>query len=96
MYKNLKRNRFKSVIECKSDYGTTDEVFKTLGDKIVECSQYGADIGSSVKVDYDTSDVVDGAKDSHDVDIMSSPNVDFFDIYEESGHMVEVAGPPSS
>lgn len=70
---------------------SSDEVGCTLGDKIVQAALYGADLGPSVSVSYDES--VNDDSDTHEVDMLSSPNMDFFDIAEQSGHLVESMAP---
>lgn len=62
-----------------------------LGDKIIKAAKYGADLGASVSVNFD-EDVVDGG-DAHEVDILASPNMDFFDIAEQTGRMADVSTP---
>lgn len=63
-----------------------------LGDRILEAALYGADLGTVVPVSFD-EDVADDST-AHDVDILASPNHDFFDIAESVGHMVEAQAPP--
>lgn len=57
--------------------------FCTLGDKILKATKYGADIGSPVTVTGD-------AEDENGVDVLSSPNHDFFDIADEFGRLVDL------
>lgn len=57
--------------------------FETLGDKILKATKYGADIGSPVTVSGD-------ADDENGVDVLSSPNHDFFDIADEFGCLVDL------
>lgn len=73
----------------KSTFQKTDSTFSTLGDKIMQAAKYGADLGAPVSVTYDEAD-------SSDVDILSSPNHDFFDIAEEFGKMVDLTTPPAN
>lgn len=66
---------------------------KLVGDRIIEAVRYGTDVGVSVSVSFD-EDVNDDAE-THEVDLMASPNHDFFDIAEKTGHMVEVYSHPN-
>lgn len=52
--------------------------YQSLGEKIRASLEYGSDVGSPVAVQYDPSDV-------EDIDVMTSPDHDFFDIAEEFG-----------
>lgn len=63
-----------------------DDVGCLLGSKIIECFVDGADLGVQVTPSYD-EEVMDDST-NHDVDLLSSPNHDFFDI-AETGHLVE-------
>lgn len=72
---------------------TALEPGKLVGDRILEAVRYGTDVGVSVSVSFD-EDVKDDA-DSHEVDLMASPNHDFFDIAERTGRMVEVYAHPN-
>lgn len=58
--------------------------FETLGDKIISAAKYGSDIGNSVPVTFDDAD------NKTAVDVLSSPNHDFFDIAETFGKMVDL------
>lgn len=60
---------------------------KLVGDRIIEAVNYGTDVGVSVSVSYD-EEVVDDT-DNHEVDVLASPNHDFFDIAESTGHLME-------
>lgn len=62
-----------------------------LGDKIVKAAKYGADLGVTVSVNFDEN-VVDGG-DAHEVDVLASPNMDFFDIVEQTGRMADAPTP---
>ena len=61
--------------------------FRTLGDRIISCAKYGADIGVSVSVSGDEDNTTD-------VDILASANHDFFDIAEITGQMVDAQNVP--
>lgn len=67
---------------------TADE-FETLGVKILRSLELGADLGAKIAVNYDD-------ENSDDVDVLTSPNHDFFDIAEEFQRMVDQTPPPQS
>lgn len=75
--------------DCVIDFSdpTNLEEGKLVGDRIIEAVQYGTDVGVSVSVSYD-EDVKDDT-DNHEIDILASPNHDFFDIAEHTGHLME-------
>lgn len=62
------------------DLNSSGEEFSTLGDKILNSLEYGSNLDNSASVSFD-DDNAEG------VDILSSPNHDFFDIVEETGIM---------
>lgn len=68
--------------------------FETLGDKIVKAFSYGADMGEQVSVQYDCNVDPESKDYKHEVDVLSEPNADFFDIAEQFGEMVEQSAPP--
>lgn len=72
--------------ECREVFVSQSSRGVLLGDKIRSALDKGADLGVRVSVSYDEKDAVD-------VDILSSPNHDFFDIADEVGRMVEQAAP---
>lgn len=59
-----------------NDFNPNNEPYESLGDKIKASLQYGSDIGSPAVVQYDP-------EDTEDVDVLTDPNHDFFDIAEE-------------
>lgn len=69
------------------DFNPTADEFSTLGDKILSAVNYGSDLGNTVTVDYDEDDI-------NGVDVLSSPNHDFFDIASEFGELVEAQAVP--
>lgn len=81
----------------KADSLNTGSVaFETLGDKIVKAFSYGADMGVQVSVQYDENVDPDSKEYNHEVDVLSEPNADFFDIAEQFGEMVDQLAPPQS
>lgn len=65
----------------------TGDEFETLGVKILRSLELGADLGAKIAVNYDD-------ETSDDVDVLTSPNHDFFDIAEEFQQMVDQTPPP--
>lgn len=78
-------------------FDTHDVDGELLGDKILSSLNYGSDIGSLANVEYD-EDVVDDTSNHddyhHDVDVLCEPSMDFFEIGEKFGEMVEAQAPP--
>lgn len=88
MSKTVKTSYF-GVRRCVCSHNRSNEpfnkdgsTFETLGDKILKATKYGADLGSPV--------VVSGDSEETGVDVISSPNHDFFDIAEEFGRLVDL------
>lgn len=61
-----------------------------LGDRILEALHYGSNLGVEVAPTFD-EDVTDDSE-THEVDLLASPNHDFFDIAEATGHLVSSPG----
>lgn len=79
-------------------FDDTDTDGCVLGDKILSSLNYGADIGVTASVEFD-ADVVDDDKTpsdeyEHGVDALCDANLDFFEIGEKFGEMVEAQAPP--
>lgn len=74
-------------------FDTTDIEGQLLGEKILASINYGTDVGALVSVEYD-EDVVENADAEHQVDVLCDANLDFFDIGEKFGEMVEAQAPP--
>lgn len=66
-----------------------DAPARMLGDTIIESIRYGSSPSVTIPVTYDDEDA-DG------VDIMCSPNKDFFDIAEEVGKVVDLTSVQTS
>lgn len=64
----------------------SDAPARMLGDTIVESIRYGSTPSVTIPVTFDEDD-------AEGVDIMSSPNKDFFDIAEEVGKVVDLTSP---
>lgn len=71
----------KSRYDDSHNFAPVDEEFSTLGETILKAIELGADTGVPASVTYDE-------QNSSDVDILASPNHDFFDIAEEFGEQV--------
>lgn len=82
-----KKNVNKGCSVPPADFNPVGDEFTTLGDKILSAINYGSDLGNTVPVDYDEDDI-------NGVDVLSSPNHDFFDIAEEFGEMIEERAVP--
>lgn len=77
---------------CSTIYSTFDErlkrfskaknAFETIGDRLLLSFKYGADVGPTITPKFDTMD------DNGNVDVMASPDHDFFDIAEQFGKLV--------
>lgn len=66
---------------------SADGPARKLGDVIVESIRYGSTPSVTIPVTFDDPD-------AEGVDIMASPNADFFDIAEHIGHAVDVQQAP--
>lgn len=78
-YCGIKRRVGRLATTCaKNRFNKDNEPYTSLGEKIRASLEYGSDVGSPVPVQYDPSDM-------EDVDVMTSPDHDFFDIAEEFG-----------
>lgn len=65
------------------------EPYQSLGSKIRSAIEYGSETGAPAVVQYD-------APDTDEVDILTDPNHDFFDIAEEySSQFVATPAPPA-
>ena len=62
------------------------EPYESLGDKILSALDYGTDSGTPAIVQYDDAD-------TDEVDVLTDPNHDFFDIAET--YQTEVAPTPA-
>ena len=76
-------------IDSANNFNPKDERYQSLGDKIRESVEYGADIGSPAVVQFDE-------EGNEMVDILTDPNHDFFDIAEEYGMKVDTPVPPKA
>ena len=83
-----KKNVNKRMVTPIADFNPVGDDFQTLGSKILSAVQYGSDLVNSIPVTFDD-------EDSEDVDILSSPNHDFFDIAEVTGEMIEASNVPT-
>lgn len=76
-YCGIKRvPRVACTLPISNDLNPDNEPYESLGEKILASLEYGSDIGSPAVVQYDPSD-------TDDVDVLTDPNHDFFDIAEE-------------
>lgn len=73
----------KSTEDAQGIFVKEPVIAKSLGQRIVEAIYTGADIGTSVPVTYDNPD----DSPNREVDVLSSPNHDFFDIAEHFGEV---------
>lgn len=65
-------------------------IAEKLGDKILKAIEFGADLGSPAQIKFDD-------KGQDGVDVMTSPNHDFFDIAENFGEQIaQSVGPVPS
>lgn len=78
------------VVTTKNVFNANGEPYQSLGDKILSAIHYGSDVGTPAVVQYD--------KETTDqVDILTDPNHDFFDIAEQYGQeYVNPAPAPAS
>lgn len=67
-------------------FNPKNEPFRSLGDMIDSALEYGIDIGSPAVVQYDETD-------ANEVDVLTDPNHDFFDIAESFGREVDAPAP---
>lgn len=87
-YFNVKKpRRYSPSCVRRSSLDDTGGEFETLGVKILRSFELGADLGAKIAVNYDD-------ENSDDVDVLTSPNHDFFDIAEEFQQMVEQTPAP--
>lgn len=78
-YCGIRRRVGRLATTCDSNkFNKDNEPYTSLGDKIRSSLEYGSDVGSPASVQFDPSD-------TEDVDVMTSPDHDFFDIAEEFG-----------
>lgn len=68
--------------DSRNDFNPNNEPYQSLGSRIKASLEYGADIGSPAVVQYDKDD-------TDEVDILTDPNHDFFDIAEHYHMNVE-------
>lgn len=66
-----------------------DSTARFLGDTIIESIRYGTTPSVTIPVTFDDDD-------AKGVDILASPNHDFFDIADEVGRVVEVQNVPTN
>lgn len=71
--------------EYRNFFNPNGDPYQSLGDRIKASMEYGADIGSPAVVQYD-------AEDTEEVDILTDPNHDFFDIAEHYQQNVQPQG----
>lgn len=71
--------------EFRNFFNPRGELYQSLGDRIKSSLEYGADIGSPAVVQFDADDTVE-------VDILTDPNHDFFDIAEHYQQNVQPQG----
>lgn len=71
-------------------FNVSGRSYESLGDRITKSLEIGADLGSPAVVNYAEFDDMDN------VDVMSSPNHDMFDIAEQFGEKIAqgVGAPP--
>lgn len=63
-------------------FNSKKEPFETIGDRLLLSFKYGADVGPTITPKYDSAD------DNGNVDVLASPDHDFFDIAEQFGKLV--------
>lgn len=80
-YCGVEKPRLRGFVENVNPFNERGISAESLGDKILKSVEFGADLGSPVPVKYD-ADGQDG------VDVMTSPNHDFFDIAEHYGEQI--------
>lgn len=68
--------------ECSDRFTKFDKEFQTIGAQIIESFATGVTPAMSAQIGYDK-------KDTPGVDVLSSPNHDFFDIAEEFATVAE-------
>ena len=61
--------------DARNFYNPNNEPYQSLGERIRSAVEYGSDLGSPAVVQYDSDD-------SDDVDVLTDPNHDIFDIAE--------------
>lgn len=86
-YCGIKRKAANPTLTPMSNkFNRNDEPYQALGDQIISSIEYGSEIGSPAVVQYDPSD-------TDEVDVMTSPDHDYFDIAEQFGGNVSPAPP---
>lgn len=73
------------TVDTENFFNPNGEPYQSLGDRIRASLEYGADIGSPAVVQFD-------ADDTDEVDILTDPNHDFFDIAEHYQQNVQPQG----
>lgn len=81
--KALNRSR---AIRTDNPFNRKSLPYKSLGAQIIEAVKYGSEIGAPAVVQYDEAD-------SEAVDVLTSPDHDFFDIAEQFGQEVATPAP---
>ena len=61
--------------DARNFYNPNNEPYQSLGERIRSAVEYGSDLGSPAVVQYDPDD-------SDDIDVLTDPNHDIFDIAE--------------
>ena len=72
----------------KNIFNPQNEPYNSLGDQILQAVHYGSDVGTPAVVQYDNPD-------TDEVDVLTDPNHDFFDIAEQYGEQVATPAPPA-
>lgn len=87
-YCGITRKHLRTKV-CASNnvFNAQNNVYESLGEKIIKAVEYGSEIGAPATVQYDEST-------TDDIDVMTSPDHDFFDIAEQFGERVNTPAPP--
>lgn len=65
--------------DARNFYNPKNEPYQSIGERIRSAVEYGSDLGSPAVVQYDSND-------SEDIDVLTDPNHDIFDIAESFQH----------
>ena len=72
--------------DSRNLFNASGAPYESLGSRIRSSLQYGTDVGSPVVVQFDSPD-------SEEVDVLTDPNHDFFDIAEQYQQEVKPVAP---
>lgn len=72
---------YSTFVERTKRFSKAKNPFETIGDRLLLSFRYGADVGPTITPKYDTS------ADNGNVDVLCSPDHDFFDIAEQFGKL---------